>query len=336
MAVIHPLWGCAVGKIGDVVLAVRNGQKIMRQYNPVVSNPNTPAQVQVRSKLKLLSQLSASLAKVIVIARDGAKSPRNIFTAKNYAYAGFADDQATFSIANVQLTGGARALTGFSATRTAEAINVILDEDMHTLYDKVVYIVIKRLSSGTIAPVLSRVQSAAGADGKFACELPLVEGDITVCAYGISFASAESREAFGNYNVESASDIARLVATKKIDPNTTIFSETRGMSLAADGNSGQTSGQFALTIQTATGSSAGSYSGAGTYAPGQAVTIVASANDNANAHSFQGWYSDAAGTTLVSSSRSYTFNMPSNALTLYAKYFAGSQGGDDEPGGDDH
>ena len=94
------------GKLADTVMAVRNGEQIARKYQPVVFNPSTAAQVAQRAKLKLISQLSASLADMIAFRREGSVSARNIFTKKNFSKATYADNSASFPIDDIDLTGG--------------------------------------------------------------------------------------------------------------------------------------------------------------------------------------------------------------------------------------
>lgn len=335
MAKILPIDGKKAGKLGGMVYAVYHGLQVVRAAAENVHNPNTPKQIAVRSKMKLLSQLSASLQPVIAIARKGAVSPRNQFTQNNYKYAVAIDDQASFAMSNVQLTAGNRALAGFTAERTANAINVELQEDMSNLFDRIVYVVIRKTTSGQFAPAVSRVQPAAGAGGTFPCALPLVSGDIVICAYGISFASAASKQAFDNYNVETGTDVANLMSSKAINPASLIFSETRGIAIMADASQGGTSGRYNVTLLTAGGSEGGSYQGAGLYAPGEQVTVIASATTTNGQNSFKGWYADAAqeGTPL-STNRQYTFVMGSESKTLYAAYNAGSAvdpGSSDDP-----
>ena len=52
---LNGIVGKGTGKLGASVFAISGGEQIVRQYNPVVSNPNTDAQVAQRAKLKLMS-----------------------------------------------------------------------------------------------------------------------------------------------------------------------------------------------------------------------------------------------------------------------------------------
>ena len=68
---INSILGKMTGKVGNIVVASVGGEVIGREYNPNVSNPNTSAQQNTRSKFKLASQLSATMAPVIAIKKEG-------------------------------------------------------------------------------------------------------------------------------------------------------------------------------------------------------------------------------------------------------------------------
>lgn len=62
MAKIFGINGKIVGKQGAAVYAVKNGIQIMRQYNPIVFNPNTKRQALARARFKLASRIAVALA----------------------------------------------------------------------------------------------------------------------------------------------------------------------------------------------------------------------------------------------------------------------------------
>lgn len=311
-----------VGKVGSIVYRVRNGQTIASQYQPNVANPSTENQVQVRAKLKLLSQISASVGNVIAIARDGLKSPRNIFTKVNYQFTGYSDDAATISLQDIQLTDSAVALAGFTATRDAEKIHVELEESQAAAFDKVAWVVLKRNSAGALS-VAVEVLVNAGADGKFAQDLPLVEGDITVHAYGIKMESAAANAAFANYNIASASSLAKVVASRQLKASDYTLSQTRGAFMAASASSAETSGLSYVNIDVKkwgnfTGQekpSWGSVTGPTRVVAGRPTTLTAAA---AQGYWFLAWRATGQGENL-STDAAYTFT-PTEDMTLYAVF----------------
>lgn len=96
--------GTGTGKLGSSVFAVNSGVQIVRQYQPVVSNPSTDAQVEQRAKLKLASQLARDLKLSIAIPRKGLVTSRNAFMSKNFPSIGWATDKATVNLQLIQLT----------------------------------------------------------------------------------------------------------------------------------------------------------------------------------------------------------------------------------------
>ena len=336
MAKINPINGKIVGKIGGMMYQINHGLQIVKEKPLVVANPNTNAQVQVRAKLKLLSQLSSALAPVIAIKREGILTPRNQFTSRNYGFVTVADNIASMPVEDVQLTKGAIGLAGITATRDAEKISVQLTEDMHSAVSRVVYIVLQRTSAGGVMPAASIVQSVAGADGLFAAELPLVEGLITIHAYGIRDNNAQATAAFGNMSVSSADAVAQVIASRNVKASDYTLTETRGFEMGDGESSGET-GNTRFAVATSSLALGGNFTtppvltGAGRYEEGVEVSVVApaTANIGGNTAPFIGWYN---GATLVSSNPTYTFNMPARSMTLTAKY----EWNDAEPSGDDH
>lgn len=309
-----------VGKVGSIVYRVRNGQTIASQYQPNVANPSTENQVQVRAKLKLLSQISASVGNVIAIARDGLKSPRNIFTKVNYKFTGYSDDAATISLQDLQLTDSAVALAGFSATRDSSKIHVELEESQSAAFDKVAWVILKRNSAGALAVAVELLVNP-GDDGKFAQDLPLIEGDITIHAYGIKMESAAANAAFANYNIASASSLAKVVASRQLKASDYTLSQTRGLFMASGETEADTSGLTYVNVTAQaydsathqTGSEFGTITGGGRVVAGRSVTLVAAGNGN---YRFQAWRSTPTGENL-STNASYTFT-PDADTALYA------------------
>lgn len=91
MAKIYGFTGKMSGKMGSAVFAVRKGQQIMRQYNPIVLNPKSAKQQDSRVKFKLGTQLAAIMAPgfgTMLPAKrkvtKGTPSKRNVFVQENY------------------------------------------------------------------------------------------------------------------------------------------------------------------------------------------------------------------------------------------------------------
>lgn len=321
MAKITNMVGLAKGKTGSIVYSVRNGQQIARAYNPYVGNPNTPAQVQSRAKLKLLSQVSAAVSPVIAIPRRGAQSPRNLFTRVNYQYTSYASNVANLKLADMQLTDSAVGLEGFVADRSGgTSIHCELNADMSVLYDAVVWVVIARMSSGQLFPFADALVENAGIGGTFAVDLPYTEGDISIHAYGIKTKSAAARAAFANMTSRSASGVASLVASRSVPVEELGLSETRGLFMPEGVNQQETTGVPMVAIRVAVQdengnavSNAGTITGAGNYAVGEQYTIEFTPAEGVV---FLGWKMDNASGRLQNNPYTGTANESHNFVAV--------------------
>lgn len=231
MAKIYGLQGVLSGKLGNSVMAVRNGVQLVRQYQPIVANPSTPAQIENRAKLKLMSQLSAVFAPVIPLRRIGAVSSRNRFVSLNFIASAFADDAATIDMSAIKLTNSVVAIPNISATRVEGGIQVGLTNGV-TDIDRVVYIEVRR--EGTeLRLVGSVVQDDPGDNLEFFATLPASSVETFVYAYGVRLNSDAARVAFGNLTLPTATQVATLLVSSSLLESDVTLTETRYVSLAA-------------------------------------------------------------------------------------------------------
>ena len=217
MAKQTSLFGKISGKIGSVVFSTSGGETISREYNPHVANPSTMAQVNQRARMKLMSQLSASLAPVIAIPKQGLVSSRNAFTKLNFDASMASNGVAQITYENVQLTNGNIGLPTLEATRAeGSGISINLAEDASKAVNHVVYILFRKTSEEKLQLVTSVIVEAAGANGTFPATLPYTEGDIVLYAYGMRDTSESASAKYGNMQVANAVDVARLTAYRNI------------------------------------------------------------------------------------------------------------------------
>lgn len=320
MGKVTSLYGKTTGKIGSIVFSTSGGETIAREYNPHVANPNTQAQVDQRARMKLMSQLSASLAPVIAMTKDGLVSKRNKFVKRNFASSYASQGVAQISYENVQLTEGNAALpviAGEVVTQGNADVGVTYLWDVPaSSISRVVWCLFLKTDEGKLSLLESKIVSTRydeGVDGYFACywENMGFDGDkkalenYVIYAYAMSDTSERASAQYGNLNVSSANDLARLVANRSINFSDYLFSQTRG----ASWNAGQTaltttSPGMARVFVTALGVG-GTVSGGGTFAIGSEVTVVATP---ASGWTFRHWLYN--GTSLVAStSASYTFTL---------------------------
>lgn len=305
MGKLTSLMGKVNGKIGAVVYSTTSGQIVAREYNPNVKNPNTISQVNQRARLKLMSQMAAILAPVIVIPREGLKSSRNLFIKKNMDFCYASGGVAQITYENVQLTAGNAVLPAINITRSeADGIKVALQSDASASVSRVVYCLYQKTSAATLQYVGSTIAEEAGDDGLFPAAFPNLAGDVVVFAYGMLDLNGAATVQYGNLNVKSAKDIAELAMTRKLGSGSFQFTETRGATLFSGENQNvQVPDGSARVFVTATGG--GTAAGAGIFIIGSQVTVTATPDEH---HNFVAWRLNGSNANL-STSAQYTFKL---------------------------
>ena len=229
--------GTGSGKMGNAVFSVAAGEQIVRQYQPNVANPSTLTQVNNRARLKLLSQLSAVMGDVIAIPREGLKSPRNLFTSDNYRHTSAVDGVASANLAAFGITRGGLSLPNVIAERNeTTSIDVQLAESASRIVSRVIYVMFVRNSLGELQLVDSAVVETAGAAGTFPYSFAYQNQDVIIYSYGIFDKSAKATAKFGNYYVTSGTQVADLIAERKIDESDYLITKTKGIVVAGDIN----------------------------------------------------------------------------------------------------
>ena len=323
MGKVTSLQGKATGKVGSMVYSVSGGQMIAREYQPHVANPSTVAQTNQRASFKLLSQVAAALAPVIVIPKEGLKSSRNLFIKRNSSSVTSNDGIAQLTYENLQLTNGNAGLPAIEATRAAETgISIHLAERCDAAVTRVVYILYKKTSEQTLQYVQSIIVEAAGAEGKFPGTLYYVEGDICLFAYGMKDLNAKASAKYYNYNVANGEDIASLVLRRNLSLSDYQFTQTRGTTMFAGEDSTVVVPEGSARIFL-TASGPGSVSGAGIFEIGSQVTVTATPNAGAR---FVGWKPNGD-ENIVSTNASYTFTLQGqeDLIAMFEEIPAGQQ-----------
>ena len=227
--------GTGSGKMGNAVFSVSAGEQIVRQYQPNVANPSTASQVNNRARLKLLSQLSAVMGDVIAIPREGLKSPRNLFTSDNYRHTSAVDGVASANLAAFGLTRGGLSLPNVMAERNeTTSIDVQLAESASQIVTRVIYIMFVRNSLGELQLIDSAVVESAGSAGTFPHSFAYQTQDVIIYSYGIFDKTAKATAKFGNYYVTSGTQVADLIAERKIDESDYLITKTKGIAVAGE------------------------------------------------------------------------------------------------------
>lgn len=321
---LHGIGGVGTGKLGSMVYSVRNGQQIVRQYNPIVANPSTAAQVEARSKMKLMSQLAAIVAPVIAINSEGLKSKRNLFISRNYPLAGYEENTAQIDMAGVQLTKSNTAFPDFEVDRAAgQNIAIHLSEDATNLFDRVIYCAVISQSDGSLRLWDDVLVTEAGAGGLFPATLPYTPNAIAIYGYGIRANNDDAKAAYANLKSGDAGKLAEILTSRNATLAAITISETKGCVLEVGETSGATMSSNQARVEISV-QGQGDVAGAGVYAIGSQVTVTATARQN---NEFIRW-ENAQGVS-VSTNASYSFTITDN-MTLKAVFSNNASG--DVPG----
>lgn len=321
---LHGIGGVGTGKLGSMVYSVRNGQQIVRQYNPIVANPSTAAQVEARSKMKLMSQLAAIVAPVIAINAEGLKSKRNLFISRNYPLAGYEENTAQIDMAGVQLTKSNTAFPDFEVDRAnGQSIAVHLSEDATNLFDRVIYCAVISQSDGSLRLWDDVLVTEAGTGGLFPAVLPYTPNAIAIYGYGIRANNDDAKAAYANLKSGDAGKLAEILTSRNATLAAITISETKGCVLEVGDTSGATMSSNQARVEISV-QGQGDVAGAGVYAIGSQVTVTATARQN---NEFIRW-ENAQGVS-VSTSASYSFTITDN-MSLKAVFSNNASG--DIPG----
>ncbi len=329
MGKVTSLYGKTTGKIGSIVFSTSGGETIAREYNPHVANPNTQAQVDQRARMKLMSQLSAALSPVIAMTKDGLVSKRNKFVKKNFAACYATGGVAQITYENVQITEGNTALPSLHASGDIREdvmnLSVDLSANPAATINRVVYCLFKKTTEGKLEYVSSQISSERGdpevAEYFFGALFSVPVAEYVIYAYGMSDTSETATAAYGNLKVVSASDLARLVASRTISFQDYQFTQTRAITVTSSGSAVQPDTPGNLRVYVTALGNGGTVSGGGSFAPGSSVTVVATP---AAGYTFDRWIYN--GTELTAStSATYTFTL--NEQTDLVAVFESAGGG---------
>lgn len=207
------------------MFAIRNGVTIERQYQPSVLNPKSDAQVEARAKLKLISQVSAVLARYAAMPKDGLRSKRNMFQSVNYAAITYANSKADINMDDIKLTNGVLALPAIVGSNAAGTLTLALQKAEHDI-ERMVYVVVLRQADGAIRVIDSKVVSDAGASFTYETTMNIATTlPVEVYGYGIVINNEETRVRFNNMDV-SAEYIASVMTSRTFYESGVSFTES--------------------------------------------------------------------------------------------------------------
>lgn len=264
------------GKLGNMVVAKVAGETIARDYNPNVANPNTNLQVGQRSRFKLASQVSAALAPIIAIPRQGLKSARNLFVKKNFENFVKVGNNAAVNLPALQITAGSITMPRFDVDRSSSAVHATFAEIDNSGISRVVYCLYKVNAAQELQFVESKVVERASVEPDFDVQMAATSGQILILAYGIIDEDASASAKYADYNVASGQDIAQLVATRALSTSDFRFTKTGGCMLQSNENEGTSIEvpSYIVSVTTSNGGTA-TASNNGIIPQGSSCTITA-------------------------------------------------------------
>lgn len=228
---LNGIFGTGSGKTGNAVFATSAGKQIVRTYQPKVTNPNTDAQIVQRAKFKLLSQLAAAMAPVIVIPKNGLVSARNRFVKKNIPLATYADDKASIELADIQLTDSNIAIPNvtIASANQEDGIDVEMMGNVVGLFEKIRYALFRKTEDDKLQLVGTTVVNVptTGSDVATAHFDEKSLGDYVAYAYGMNPKNASASVSYNNYDTETGVTTADLESSVRISAYNYNFSVTK-------------------------------------------------------------------------------------------------------------
>lgn len=232
---LNGLLGTGTGKLGSSVFAVSAGTQIVREYVSQVANPSTPAQVNQRAKMKLMTQISAALANVIVIPKEGLVSSRNKFVSSNFSSVSATSGVATVNLPQLQITAGSVSIPQISCERDGNGhISVELTSQAPIAVNRLVVAAFEVANGNTLSMLDSIVVEDAGENRTFPTLIANSDRDVVIYAYGVMDLDAAATANYANYEVVSGQDLARLVADRTISLDDYRMTKTVGEMLVRE------------------------------------------------------------------------------------------------------
>lgn len=235
---LNGIFGTGSGKTGNAVFATSAGKQIVRTYQPKVTNPNTDAQIAQRAKFKLLSQLAAAMAPVIVIPKSGLVSARNRFVTKNFPFTTYANDKASIELTAIQLTDSNISLPGLTMEDgdVESSIHVELLTSVSGVFEKVRYVLFKKTDEAKLELVAQAVVDVDSANPDEAGHdfTGIAKASYVAYAYGMNPKNASSSISYNNYDTEAGEASADLETSLRISAYNYNFSATKASALTLE------------------------------------------------------------------------------------------------------
>ena len=230
--ILQGITGTGSGKMGSAIFYVSSGSQIVRQHQPNVANPSTPAQMSQRAKLKLIQQLGCAFDSIIAMPKKGLLRPRNIFASRNIDIVHAYSDHVEIDYEHIQLTAGSVTFPQVIIENVGTtSINIHLAEAPGASVSRVVYNIFKKSTENEFYLVGSHILDNAGESGFYPLSIAFLPSDVVVYAYGIKDRDYNSTARFSSYRVTNGEDIASLVMSRMMSTTEYRFTRTTAATL---------------------------------------------------------------------------------------------------------
>lgn len=222
--------GTGVGKLGASVFTVRKGQQVVRQYQPVVSNPNTMEQVRVRALFSLLTKNAKLLSDAFGFKVAGLETQRNAFIKANYGVSARrpeeGDSAALMDYGKVVLSSGLEDAGSLSIDAQNLEARISVDD-----FVKVRGAVIVTNPRGEAPHVMTFKEDVISGEAlvNYSVLSSYMDTDkvqLTIAWYGVKFADAGARARYENLN-SVAQRSANLAFMRMLSEGSAIASRTK-------------------------------------------------------------------------------------------------------------
>lgn len=234
---LNGIFGTGSGKTGNAVFATSAGKQIVRTYQPKVANPNTDAQIAQRAKFKLLSQLAAAMAPVIVISKSGLVSARNRFVQINMQHVSFEEGKASVELTKLDVTGSIKSILALQADFDSQqsAINVAFADSIFNNWEKVAYALFVKNADDKLELKKTVLVPVDEDDNQMAPYIftGITAGNYVVFAYGMKAKTGAAKAIFDSYETIAGDTDATLETALSISAMNYSFSETKAAEVTA-------------------------------------------------------------------------------------------------------
>lgn len=233
---LYGIAGKGTGKVGSMVYAISGGEQIVRQYNPIVANPNTERQVTQRSKFKLMTQLAAALAPALAFRKKGLVSARNQFIAKNMPFVTLEEGVAQIENELIQLTpSNVPFELEFAQSAGQGTISVSVPESVGANVDRVAYFSFDQDGEGLLSLVQAIVVEGNPGDSSFAASMSGGRVNTLVLAYGIKDNSAAATIQYENAKTSPDMELSAAEISTLFSSGSYTLTATAGAIVAGSG-----------------------------------------------------------------------------------------------------